>query len=120
MGPREQDFAECYAVAPLYTFGDKYPAEFKAHIAAFRYPQFFYLPPDEEDGIRESFVRLDRLQVAARQLLLPKPTYLSTDAHQLFNEWLTYYMTGELPDYLRELIAELQAGLDRTKRGPVK
>ncbi len=117
MGPREQDFLECYAVGPLYTFGDKYPAEFKAHIVAFRYPQFFYLPPDPEHGIRESFVRLDRIQMVARELLLPKPTYLSRDAQQLFNEWLVYYLTGELKDYLRELIAELQAGLDRTKQG---
>ena len=78
-GRRRQE--DSYLVAPVYSFsGDdtklSYSQTFIDRVKAYMYWQLFYLPPGGNRRIRESFVRLDRIQAVHRELLehMPRQT----------------------------------------------
>ena len=102
---RRQD--DCYLVAPVYTFsGDdtrvSYSPAFIDRVKGYVYWQFFYLPPRGNTGgngrIRESFVRLDRIQVVHKDLLDHRPVRLSDQVMALLREWIRVYMGENLQD----------------------
>ena len=100
---RGADFPPSFLIAPLYTLGEeRYHPEFVERIKAFEYHQFFYLPQNDEHGIREAFVRFDRIQSVARRNLELTDTMLTQNALDVLHDWLTYHTTGNLDDTIRE------------------
>ncbi len=97
--PRQHD--EGFVVAPLYGFqarGTKrpYSQTFIDRVKAYAYNQLFYMPPDTQYGIRESFVRFDRLQVVHERWLVPRPVVLDIDFLDALQSWLQAYLGGDL------------------------
>ena len=98
------------ACVPVYSFQQRNDSEFRARVRAHEYPWWIYLP--EGSGIRESFMRLDRIQVIEESRLQPMRTALAEDALWFVSEWMRYYMTGEidpmLEEYRRETLQAIQ------------
>ena len=94
---------DCFLAAPVYSFaGDEtkrsFSSEFIERIKGYVYPQFFYLPASESDQVKESFVRLDRIQAVDRDLLEQMSAMLSDDARDLLTYWIRVYMGENLED----------------------
>ena len=114
---RRQD--DCYLVAPVYTFsGDdtktSYSPEFIERVKGYVYWQFFYLPPGGNRRIRESFVKLDRIQAVHKDLLDHMPVRLSDEVMALLREWIRVYMGENLQevndilfDYRQDAVRQL-------------
>ena len=98
------------ACVPVYSFQQRDSPEFRARVRAHEYPWWIYLP--EGSVIRESFMRLDRIQVIEESRLRPMRTALAEDALWFVSEWMRYYMTGEidpmLEEYRREMLQAIQ------------
>ena len=93
---------------PVYSFQQRDSPEFRARVRAHEYQWWIYLP--EGSGIRESFMRLDRIQVIEESRLRPMRTALAEDALWFVSEWMRYYVTGEIEPMLEEYRREnLQA-----------
>ena len=109
----------CFLVAPVYSFGGDetkltYSESFIERVKAYVYWQFFYLPAHPPARMRESFVRLDRVQAVHKSLLEHKPVRLSDDAQDLLRSWMSVYLGEELDatnnmlfDYREQAIASL-------------
>jgi hypothetical protein len=102
---------ECYVVAPLYSFHDDDPPEFRARIAAFEYPWWIYLPVHPTKVMKEGFIRLERLQTTARRLMEPAHVCFTSDAMYIIDAWLKYHLSGELENFWRETRSQLVANL---------
>lgn len=94
-------YDDAYLIAPVYTFeGDdtkaSYSPAFIERVKAYVYNVFFYLPPSVSPHVKESFVRLDRLQVIHRDQLRHKPLALSSDALWLLQSWISYFLGAPL------------------------
>lgn len=95
--PGSSRLRECgYVCLPVYGFHEEDQPEFRARVRALEYPWWIYLPEDSKVGMREGFIRLDRIQVVEKRLLQPVNTALTDDALFLISEWLRYYVTGEI------------------------
>ena len=97
--PRQHD--ECFVVAPLYGFEARamkrpYSQPFIDRVKAYVYNQLFYIPPDTQYGLQESFVRFDRLQVVHERWLVPRNVVLDTDFLDALQSWLQAYLGGDL------------------------
>lgn len=88
------------ACVPVYSFQQRDSPEFRARVRAHEYPWWIYLP--EGSVIRESFMRLDRIQVIEESRLRPMRTALAEDALWFVSEWMRYCMTGEIDPMLEE------------------
>ena len=104
---RTQD--ECYLVAPVYSFaGDEtrlsYSQTFIERVKAYEYWHLFYLPEYAPARIRESFVRLDRIQAIHKSLLEQMPVMLSDDVQNLLRSWIRVFL-GEEPDAVDDTLA---------------
>ena len=114
---RTQD--ECYLVAPVYSFsGDEtrlsYSQAFIERVKAYEYWHLFYLPAHTPARIRESFIRLDRIQAIHKGLLEQMPVMLSDDVQDLFQSWTRVFLGEELDavdDMLSAYRQESIAGL---------
>ena len=116
-GSRRQD--DCYLVAPVYSFrGDEtrasYSQEFIERVKGYMYWQLFYLPQSGNRYVRESFVRLDRIQAVHRELLDHMPIMLSGDGLGLLRDWIWVYMGEDLQgvndmlfDYRQDAVRQL-------------
>ena len=97
---------------PMYSFHPQDSREFRNRIRAQEYPWWLYLP--EHTTFREGFARLDRLQTIEESHLQPALHALSDDALWFVSQWLRYYLTEEIDDFLldyrRELIQSLTNG----------
>ena len=78
------------------------------------YWQLFYLPAGGNRRIRESFVRLDRIQAVRKELLRQITVMLKEDALGLLRDWLRVYLGEDLRtvndllfDYRQEAIRQL-------------
>ncbi|MGB9300663.1 MAG: hypothetical protein WCD51_08735 [Anaerolineae bacterium] len=91
----------CMLVAPVYSFHEDDPAEWKLWMRALRYPDLFWLPQDDTVGMQESFVRFDRIHVVPQRWLRRKGVRLHQDALDVLTDWFRFYLTAE-PDYLEE------------------
>ena len=96
-------FQGCFLVLPIYTLETeekqpKYPARFIERLKAYAYPHLFYLPRAEDFGMRESVLRFDRMQVVPKDFMHAANVCLSEDAAVLLEEWLKFYLFGELDD----------------------
>ena len=112
-------FQDGFVVLPIYTLEDeqknpKHPASFIARLKAYGYPQFFHLPRAEEFGMRESAMRFDRVQVVSKPYMKAAQVRLTDDVMLLVEEWLRFYLFGELDEenglialYRKEALAEL-------------
>ena len=110
---------DCYLVAPVYSFsGDdtraSYTQEFIERVKGYMYWQLFYLPAGGNGRIRESFVRLDRIQAVRKELLRQITVILQEDALGLLRDWLRVYLGEDLRtvndllfDYRQEAIKQL-------------
>ena len=92
---------ECFLVAPVYSFGADetqivFSQDFIERVKAYVYWQFFYLPAHTNFWIRESFIRLDRIQAVHKNLLTRRPVMLSMDAQYLLQSWTRVYLGEEL------------------------
>ena len=114
---RTQD--ECYLVAPVYSFaGDEtrlsYSQTFIERVKAYEYWHLFYLPEYTPARIRESFVRLDRIQAIHKNLLEQMPVMLSDDVQDILQSWIRVFLgedlnavDGMLSAYRQQAIAGL-------------
>ena len=96
---RTQD--ECYLVAPVYSFaGDEtrlsYSQTFIERVKAYEYWHLFYLPGYTPARIRESFVRLDRIQAIHKSLLEQMSVMLSDDVQDLLQSWIRVFLGEDL------------------------
>ena len=94
---------ECYLVAPVYSFeGDEsrlsYNQAFIERVKAYEYWHIFYLPEYTPARIRESFVRLDRIQAIHKSLLEQMPVMLTDDVQALLQSWTRVFLGEELSD----------------------
>lgn len=92
---------DCFLVAPVYSFGGDevragYPQDFIERVKAYVYWNLFYLPAYTPSRIRESFVRLDRIQAIHKNLLEHMAVTISDDAQYLFQSWIRVYLGEEL------------------------
>ena len=99
------------ACVPVYSFQQRNDSEFRARVRAHEYPWWIYLP--EGSGIRESFMRLDRIQVIEESRLRPMRTALAEDALWFASEWMRYYTTGEIDPMLEEYRRETLQSIRR-------
>ena len=113
-------FQRCFLVLPIYTLETeqkqpKYPARFLERVKAYAYPHLFYLPRAEEFGMRESVLRFDRMQVVPKDFMRTAGVHLSEDAAVPLEEWLKFYVFGELDEtailaeYRNEALSKLPA-----------
>ena len=86
--------------APVYSFHQNDIPEFRDRVRAHEYPSWIYLP--EGLGVRESFMRLDRIQVVEESHLEPMRVALTEDALWFASEWMRYWLTGEIDSLLEE------------------
>lgn len=94
--------------APVYSFQPNDGPEFRSRVRAHEYPWWIYLP--EGSGIRESFMRLDRIQVIEESHLDPIRVALTENALWFASEWMRHYLTGEIEPMFEEYRREtLQA-----------
>ena len=111
-GRRRND--DCHLVAPVYSFsGDEtkasYSTAFIDRVMGYMYWQLFYLPPGGNRHIRESFVRLDRIQAVQKELLGQMPVMLSEDALGLLRDWVRVYL-GEDLQTVNDLLYDYREG----------
>ncbi len=111
-------FQGCFLVLPIYTLETeqkqpKYPARFVERLKAYAYPHLFYLPRAETVGMRESTLRFDRIQVVPKDFMRAADVELSEDASIPLEDWLKFYMFGELDEtgilaeYRKEALSKL-------------
>ena len=86
---------ESFLVAPMYSLRN-YSDSFIERVKGYVYEQFFYLPPDGNNRIIESFVRLDRIQAIHKNLLKHRREMLSEDAQTLLQYWIRVYLGEDL------------------------
>ena len=95
---------------PVYSFHPNDAPEFRDRVRAHEYPWWIHLP--EGSVIRESFMRLDRIQVIEESHLDPMRVGLTEDALWFASEWTRYYLTEEidpmLEEYRRETLQAIQ------------
>lgn len=101
---------DSFLVAPVYSFGGDetklaYSATFIERVKGYFYWQLFYLPGDRGAGIREGFVRLDRIQAIHQSLLEHMPVRLGDDARPLLHNWIRVYL-GETLSEVDDLLFE--------------
>lgn len=101
---------DSFLVAPVYSFGGDetklaYSATFIERVKGYFYWQLFYLPGDPGAGIREGFVRLDRIQAIHQSLLEHMPVRLGDDAQPLLHNWIRVYL-GETLSEVDDLLFE--------------
>lgn len=90
---------------PMYSFHPNDSQEFRRRIWAQEYPWWLYLP--EHLSLLEGFARLDRLQTIEETHLQPTLYALTDDALWFASEWMRYYMTEEIDEFLLEYRQEL-------------
>ena len=78
------------------------------------YSQLFYLPAGANGRIRESFVRLDRIQAVQKELIQQMPVMLNRYVLGVLRDWVKVYMGEDLEtvndlifDYRKEAIKQL-------------
>jgi len=99
-----------FVCLPLYSFHSTDAPEFLARIRVLEYPWWLYMPENTTFRIKESFARLDRLQVIEKNMIEPIQVALTNDALFLVSEWLRYYLTGEIePIFLEDRQQMIQA-----------
>ena len=111
--PGSSRLRECaYVCLPFHSFHEEDSLDFRARVQALEYPWWIYFPEDKPLRRAEGFIRLDRIQVIAKQLLKPLPVAITEDALFFVSEWLRYYVTGEIDkmflDERKSLIEQLQ------------
>ncbi|MDW5594641.1 hypothetical protein VSS74_09855 [Conexibacter stalactiti] len=112
-GPRA---ADTVLVVPVESVAD-HPRELRLRIAAYEFPNAFYLPAAPQHRFAEGFARLDQAQPLPRAALTGHRGFaLTADALDALVEWFVAYSTGRrfedslIADYRRERLAELDAG----------
>ena len=65
-----------------------YSQTFIDRVKSYAYNQLFYMPPDTQYGLQESFVRFDRLQVVHERWLVPRNVVLEPDFLDALQSWL--------------------------------
>lgn len=112
-GPRD---AETVLVVPVESAAEL-PQGLRLRIAAYEFPNAFYLPAAPEHRFAEGFARFDQAQpLACTALTGHRGFALTTDARDALVEWFVAYSTGRrfeeslIADYRRERLAELDAG----------
>ena len=103
---RTPDRLVTYLVTPIYSAASHDPA-FVTRIKHLEYSQFFHLAEDSRFNRREAFARLDRIQPAHRTLMEPMAVRLSDSAWMLLKAWISYYLTGDLDEYIAGIRNEL-------------
>ncbi len=100
-----------FVCLPIYSFHPEDTFEFRGRIAAMEYPWWIYLPEAPGQRRRESFIRLDRLQVIEKTHIEPTQTALTEDSWFYISEWLRYYLTNQIEDVFmderKEMISKL-------------
>jgi hypothetical protein len=87
---------DSYLCAPVYG-SDQFPKELRDRIAAYEFPNLFYLPSCTRPPFDEGFVRLDHMQAISRGSLRSRRCNLTEDALNALDEWVVHYLTGTLP-----------------------
>ena len=65
----------------------------------YQYSSVFYLPRDDQFGVREAVLHLDRMKTLHQSWLLePRRACLSKDAMVCLDEWLRNYIYGKVRD----------------------
>jgi len=106
--PRWRDAAglsgeEAFFLAPLYSFHEGRPDEFRLRVRAFEYPGLILSPGEPESGMnREGFILLERTEWIARPLMRPANLTMTDRALDIVVNWFQYITTGSManPDYL--------------------
>ena len=86
---------------PMYSFHADDTQEFRNRIRAQEYPWWLYLPERSPFPL-EGFARLDRIQTIEQTHLTPTRRALTDDALWFASEWLRYYLTEEIDEFLLE------------------
>jgi hypothetical protein len=104
---------DVFLVAPIYSFKSYDTEEHRSRVKAYAYNTLFWLPGDEESGMLEGCVRLDRVQPVHTALLGPKPVKLTRDALDALTAWYGSYLTNRIPErigeYRRAALEQLKA-----------
>lgn len=85
-----------FLCAPVFG-GDQFPKELRERMAAYEFPNIFYLPTSVKPSFDEGFVRLDHMQSVRRNDLRSRKCQLSEDARNALDDWVVHYLTGRLP-----------------------
>ena len=96
---------------PVYSFQPNDSAEFRARVNALEYPAWIPFPTDDALGVREGFIRLDRMQAIERRQLDPMRLALTEPAKQVVSEWTRYHLTGQIDPIMLEMRADLVSRL---------
>lgn len=95
---------------PVYSFHPNDIPEFRDRVRAHEYPSWIYLPGGSV--IRESFMRLDRIQVIEESHLDPMRVALTEDALWFASEWMRYFLTGEIEPVLEDCRRETMQAIE--------
>ena len=72
-------------------------AELRRRLAAYAFPNLFYLPASDWPPFGEGFVRFDHMQaIRTSHLRNRRHAAVTDEAMAVLNEWLAYYLTGRL------------------------
>ena len=95
-GPNKARATGTYLCAPVYG-ADQFSADLRRRLAAYAFPNLFYLPASEWPPFGEGFIRFDHIQaIRASHLRNRRDTALTGEAMTVLNDWLAYYLTGRL------------------------
>jgi hypothetical protein len=95
-----------YLAAPIYSFKSHDGADHRSRVKAYAYNTLFWLPGDENCGMLEGCVRLDRVQPVHSSLMEAKPIKLIPDALDALIAWYGAYLTNRVPQRIREYRTE--------------
>ena len=102
-----------YLIAPLYSLKSYDPPGWRAKIRAFAYPELFYLPSDDQLGMQEGYIRLDRIHAMPQRWLKRCRLRMTQHAYNLLTLWLQHYITGYcepvLAEYRHEQLCTIEA-----------
>ena len=104
-------------VAPVYSFSETDNPKWKPRVRALAYRELFYLPENEMLNLNESFVRFDLTHIVPGRWLKAKLACLHQDALDLLTDWFSFYVTGELQEYLEEHRNNLLEAVDTAQAG---
>ena len=104
-------------VAPVYSFSETHSPEWRTGVRALAYRELFYLPENSMLKLNESFVRFDLTHVVPGRWLKPKLACLHPDALELLTDWFSFYVTGEMQEYLEEHRQILLEAVDKAQAG---
>jgi hypothetical protein len=113
-----------FQLVPIYSLFDRgeylkkqYTKQMVQEAMAYKIPELFYIPSNEEFGIQQSLASLVYMQFVPCKLIRPKPVKLTNEAINLLKQWIWHLFDCPILDpALEEYIKDAEKALNADKK----